>query len=478
MNNKIILGGLLILSVIFNSCLKESEEIVLTPDAGNSFIDIENDGYVVTLNAQPAPEGQTGTWRLYMGENGRFEDIHDPHSKFYGEPGEIYLLGWELSVGDNYKAETINVSFKPLRPVIISEPGDTIYNNISLKLEAEAPKYGATGNWEIIDGNGGRIENTDNHIADFIGIENEPYTIRWSLSYGSKEESVEVSFHTDTLRANAGEDNLDIITSSSENDVKYYNLNAVLPAGATGTWELLDGNGGRVYSNTDPHSVFEGLADSVYTMTWTVRIDLYESVDTLQLRFRGKWGTWVDPRDNQAYRFVKIGKLEWMAENFNYAAPWSQYGRNWYYGQTSRANIINGRPVETEEERKFYGRLYNYYGALDAAPEGWRLPTRKDFDELHVLLGGKLYAHDKLVLGGESGVDLNFAGLLSYSGGYLNNRDNFGDMDISGYFMTAEFIESNFGVYIWIFSDSGASYAAPLHAYFHGASVRYVRDVQ
>ena len=474
---QILLLSLLILGVII-ACSKEEEMIDLQPDAGNSFLNVENDGYFVTLNASPAPEGQVGTWRIYNGGNGRFDDVHDPHTKFYGEPGETYLLGWELNAGEQYEAATINVSFKPLHPVLLTEVEDTLFDNISLELKAEAAKFGAKGYWEIVEGINGEIVSADSSVTAFIGDPREPYTVRWVLTYGSKEASQELSFVTDSLRANAGEDNLDITTFTPVEDTKYYNMDAVLPAGGTGVWELIEGKGGKVYTSDNPYSVFEGKADTVYTLTWKVSVDGYESIDTLKLRFRGKWGMWVDERDNQSYRYVRLGKLEWLAENFNYAAPWTQYGRNFYYGQTSRADIRDGKPVETEEDRKFYGRLYNYYGAKDATPEGWRLPTRQDFKDLHVMLGGQFYFYDKVILGGETGLDINFGGAMSYSNNILSLRDIFFEQEVAGYYVTNYLDPYSYKTVLVYYTKSGGFSGASVSGYYSAASVRYVRDVK
>lgn len=471
-------GTILLMILLLGACNKQEEEIILTPDAGPGYTDVENDGYVVTLSAQPAPEGQTGIWRMYIGEHGRFEDPHDPHTRFYGEPGETYLLGWELSCGDQYKAATISVSFKPLHPVILSHPGEVLTDNVSLALQAEAARYGATGRWELVDGDGGRIESPEEDSAVFIGRENREYTVRWTLTYGSKSAAAELTFTTDTLRSHAGDDELDIITYTPVTDPKYYNLDARLPAGGTGHWQLLEGTPGKIYLNDDPNSLFEAVADTTYTLLWSVQVDDYTSSDTVRIRFRGKWGVWVDPRDNQAYRYVRIGDLEWMADNFNYACPWSEYGRNFYYGQSARANIVDGHPVDSEADRKFYGRLYNYFGAKDAAPEGWRLPTRDDFKRMQTLLGGDLYFFDKIIVGGETGLDINFAGFMSYSYTYDDLRDNFINQDKIGYYLTDYLDPRTYQTVFYTFYENGTHGGAVVHSFFSLGSVRYIRDVK
>jgi uncharacterized protein (TIGR02145 family) len=476
--NKTILFVLAVMAVVYYSCRKNDEVIILNPDAGTSFLDVENDGYYVTLAAEPGDEGQTGTWRIYMGENGRFEDEHDPHSKFYGEPGETYLLGWELSEGDQYKAASINVSFKPLKPVVLTQVEDTLHNNISLWLMAEPAKFGAKGTWEIVEGEGGRIENADTCKTAFIGAENADYTVKWVLTYGSKEASVEFGFHTDTLRAFAGENDLDITTFTPIEDTKYFNLAAKLPAGAVGEWNIIAGEGGKVYVTDDPYSAFEGRADTSYYLTWKVTIDQFESIDTLRLRFRGKWGIWVDKRDNQEYRYVRIGNKEWFAENFNYAAPWTAYGRNFYYGQSARANVVDGHPVETEEDKKFYGRLYNYFAAIENVPDGWRLPSRKDFYDTHTELGGELYFYDKVIVGGETGFDINFSGFGFYSYTSIDLRDNFSALDQHGFYVTNYLNTMDWSTVFVIYYGNGGFGGATLSSFRSLGSVRYVRDVK
>jgi len=475
---KISFFGLMFMTLVYYSCQKEDVVVNLSPDAGNSFLDIENEGYYVELTAQDASDGQKGIWRLYSGNNGKFENETDPRTKFFGEPGETYLLGWELSEGDEYKASTINVSFKPLTPVLISQPEEVIEGNVSSFLEAEPAKFGAIGKWELVEGEDAIIENADSCVAKFIGKEKQSYKVKWSLTYGSKISDVELEINTDTLVASAGVDNLDVTTFTPVEDDKYYNLDALLPAGGSGEWKIVDGKGGKVYQVNDPKSILKGMADSTYTLTWKVNVGEYESTDTLKVRFRGLYGVWIDKRDKQEYKFVRIENLEWMSENFNYAAPWSEYGRNWYYGQTDRANVTHGHPVSTPEDRKYYGRLYNYFGALDAAPEGWRLPTRAEFDKLKSQLGGPLYYWNRIIEGGDTGLDINFAGAMSYSNGNLDDRDSFYYQDERTMLMTSNFNPRDYTVIqATVIKKYKLFGLAGVPSFYAGATVRYVRDV-
>ncbi len=68
------------------------------------------------------------------------------------------------------------------------------------------------------------------------------------------------------------------------------------------------------------------------------------------------FGTFTDPRDGQVYKTVKIGGLEWLAENFRYECEESCVYDN------DNMNF------------KKYGCLYTWEAAMNVAPPGWHLP--------------------------------------------------------------------------------------------------------
>lgn len=462
---------ILCMAIMLIGCDSGDEEIELNSDPGISFLDVENDGYMVTLAAQTPPQGQTGTWKIYSGLNGLFEDLNDPNTIFSGEPGEMYHLGWEVSLGNNYESSSINVSFKPLKPIIYNTNTDTLHNNISLYLEAEAPEFGAEGRWEIVNGLGGRIEDFQNPQAQFVGKTDHSYTLRWTLSYGASEESTEFSFRTDTLKAHAGVDRLDILTPKDE--TKYYSLEGFLPAGATGNWEIIDGENGTVHSPTNPNSLFDGAADSVYTLKWTVQLDEYLVVDTVKLRFRGKWGVWTDPRDNQSYRYIEVEGVQWMAENYNYA--YNAGSESWHYGYGERSYMSSGNPVDSEEDMKRYGRLYLWGAAMNAAPEGWRMPSPDEYNTMVHAFGGFAYAGEKFIVDGDSGLDLIAGGGLILTS--LNDpalRNEFYNQDVFGGFWTSD--GDHRTADLFVFYPNGAIGAA-ISQQNYAFSVRYIRDI-
>ena len=81
-------------------------------------------------------------------------------------------------------------------------------------------------------------------------------------------------------------------------------------------------------------------------------------------------GSFTDQRDNQTYKWLKIGSQIWMVQNLNYETP---KGSSIYNEDTTLC--------------KTYGRLYDWNTALKACPSGWHLPLKAEWTVLSEYLG-------------------------------------------------------------------------------------------
>jgi uncharacterized protein (TIGR02145 family) len=102
------------------------------------------------------------------------------------------------------------------------------------------------------------------------------------------------------------------------------------------------------------------------------------------------------------YKTAKINNQLWMAENLSLLVKDS-----WFYNDDAQ----NGNP---------FGMLYTWQAAMDACPDGWKLPTLDDWDNLINTLGGEVKAYRKLLMGGESGFNACFGGYRSVTGSFLS----------------------------------------------------------
>jgi len=97
----------------------------------------------------------------------------------------------------------------------------------------------------------------------------------------------------------------------------------------------------------------------------------------------GEHGYFVDNRDNQTYKCVKIGEQIWMAQNLNYKASGSKcYGEDEIYGQCENNYIPQYSAAEIQAYCDKYGRLYDWKTAKSACPSGWHLSSDEEWDVL------------------------------------------------------------------------------------------------
>jgi len=103
-------------------------------------------------------------------------------------------------------------------------------------------------------------------------------------------------------------------------------------------------------------------------------------------------GYFTDKRDNRTYKWVKIGKQVWMAENLGYlpAVSPSTDGSGTdarYYVQGYEGSFTFAAKASANFLKS--GVLYNWPAAATACPSGWHIPGVKEWATLANSLGGK-----------------------------------------------------------------------------------------
>ena len=181
---------------------------------------------------------------------------------------------------------------------------------------------------------------------------------------------------------------------------------------------------------------------------------LYECID-------GSWekivtGTFTDTRDDQIYKYVKIGNQVWMAENLNY--------------ETANSYCYN----DSTENCEKYGRLYTWEAALNACPEGWHLPTKTEFETLRSNVGGSDVAGK--MLKSTTGWDANGNGVDKYgfnaipAGARYDGGDFYYAGEFADFWSATDDDESD----AYLLNLSYGSVGAPLN-YYDKVSARSVR---
>jgi uncharacterized protein (TIGR02145 family) len=122
--------------------------------------------------------------------------------------------------------------------------------------------------------------------------------------------------------------------------------------------------------------------------------------------------------DGQDFKTVKIGNQVWMAENLNLMP---KTGKSWCY---------DNDPENCEK----YGKLYDWEAATSVCPEGWQLPSNKEWEVLVNFAGGRKAAGNKLKSKkgwAQNGNGTDEFGFSAFPGGSRDSKGNF--FGISGY---------------------------------------------
>jgi uncharacterized protein (TIGR02145 family) len=111
-------------------------------------------------------------------------------------------------------------------------------------------------------------------------------------------------------------------------------------------------------------------------------------------------GSFTDQRDAKTYAVIEIGGRMWMAENLAFKTKKGAYGY-----------------ARDEQYVPEFGYLYRYYSLCNVCPEGWKLPSRKDYKRLLENLNvADSLCFDALAESGSSGFNAKLSGWNHYLG--------------------------------------------------------------
>ena len=265
---------------------------------------------------------------------------------------------------------------------------------VTLAANTPAWQHG-TGRWSILSGAGGRLADDTDPQTTFSGLPCTAYTLLWTISTScsSSSDTVNIAFSQTPSIADAGADQ----TLGDGTTTATLSANTPAVSHGKGSWTIVQGEGGRLSDDTDPHTAFTGKLHTVYILRWTISTPCSNSTDDVTIRFnQDGTGSPVSDYDGNVYKTTYIGDQLWMTENLKTthqadgtAIPaiedinsngttddeWESLGDN----NTDKAYCNSAS-----------GFFYTYAAAKDACPTGWHLPTDADWTELerYIAAGG------------------------------------------------------------------------------------------
>lgn len=102
------------------------------------------------------------------------------------------------------------------------------------------------------------------------------------------------------------------------------------------------------------------------------------------------------------YKTIKINGVIWMAENLAFLVKDS-----WFY----QDNAQHGEK---------HGMLYTWHAAVETCPEGWKLPSLQDWQEMIDSFGNESTAISNILEGKNDGLNIRFSGYRSLKGDFLS----------------------------------------------------------
>jgi uncharacterized protein (TIGR02145 family) len=149
-----------------------------------------------TTLAGNSPISGTGNWQIVSGTGGNIAEPTNPTSPFTGLEGNSYVLSWTITNSCTFTKDEVTITI--VDPAVLAYAGaDKISVPSPTTLAGNTPVNG-TGEWTIISGIGGIIDNPTSPTSTFSGLANNSYTLRWTLTTAcsSSNDDIQITFTT------------------------------------------------------------------------------------------------------------------------------------------------------------------------------------------------------------------------------------------------------------------------------------------
>ena len=255
---------------------------------------------------------------------------------------------------------------------------------------------------------------------------------------------------------------------------------------------------GELYNPNYPTgTTFNWIAPSTpgqYYITLSLDDDENITKDSLLVTVLDTLGSFVDPRDNHEYKWVKIGQQIWMAENLAYLPSVnhpSMVSVEIPFLYVYSYSGIDPNEAKTRENYLLFGTLYNWAAAMTACPRDWHLPSDEEWKELELRLGmtlaeignytekywrntgevGKKLKSDNLEFNGD-----NSSGFNALPAGGVSNENNFWNINMYVFFWSSSVGDSEVKGINRYLNNKGDGVGRLKYSRRYGFSVRCIKD--
>ena len=240
------------------------------------------------------------------------------------------------SLDDDFFDEDLNLDDKSILGECNGE------NNPKLSLVMHDGSY-----YQCIDGLWSRMEHSSSS--------------KKARSSSSEAELSSSAVESSTSKSSSSsETSLESSSASEESSSSEENVSSSSESSPESSAELAPESSSLEGSSSSSHLVI----DLTQEYDCTEYSCIYKGFLNKKMLGSGIYGQYLDTRDGQVYRTIKIGKQTWMAQNLNYISA------------KSRCYLDEPTACYT------YGRLYYQKEALTVCPEGWHLPSPYEWDAL------------------------------------------------------------------------------------------------